>query len=99
MPYGITLFAYVGHFHYFVLTCSVCFNNVIFSAQILLEGLYKSTRQLQIEIKPYNFFITPIKVEMCDECLGAKAHLGGFSIASVSSTSAGSFHAAGFIPV
>lgn len=71
------MLANVGHFHHFVLMRSVCFNNVIFSPQLLLQGPEKLTRRLQIEIKLYHFFITLVKAEMCVYCLGAKAHVGG----------------------
>lgn len=71
------MFSHVGHFHYFVLMRSVCFNDVIFSPQLLLQGPYKLTWRLQIEIKLYHCFITPGKDEMYVYCLGAKAHVGG----------------------
>ncbi len=77
------MFTNVGHFQHFVLTCSVCFNDVIFSPQLLLQGPYKSTRRLQVEIKLYHCFIAPVKCEMCADCMGAKTHVGGgFSKAS-----------------
>lgn len=59
-------------------------------------------RQGGCKLKLYNFFITPVKTEMCTCCLGAKTHVeGGLSQASVgglpASTSAESFHAIAFL--
>lgn len=81
------MFANVGHFHYFVLMRSVCFNDVIFLPQLLLQSPRrpnKSTKRLQIEINLYHIFIALVRTEMCAHCLCAKAHAGGgFSKASV----------------
>lgn len=75
--------ANVGHFHLSLMR-SVCFNDVIFSSQLLLLGSHKLAKSLQIKIKLCHCFIAPVNAEMRLYCSGDAADVeSGFSEASV----------------
>lgn len=55
------MLANLGHFHLYILICSICFNDVIFSSALPLPGPHKLTKREKTQIKLHNSHIIPIK--------------------------------------